>query len=85
MPYYLISRTLAADEEEDGRIQKEQVKKPIIQHTVYPIFEDEYRDEELEAILVNLHNRKQINYVYFENMASAKTVWNVDIMLKRYR
>jgi hypothetical protein len=63
-------------------MDEEQGKVP---YEVYKIFQDEHRDQDLEALIVNLYNSNEVNYVYFENMASATTVWNVDIMLKRYR
>jgi Ulp1 protease family, C-terminal catalytic domain len=74
MPYCIINRTETMDEEQ-GKVPYE----------VYKIFQDEHRDQDLEALIVNLYNSNEVNYVYFENMASATTVWNVDIMLKRYR
>jgi hypothetical protein len=74
MPYKIINRTKAMDEVEEKVV-----------YQVYDIIQNDHRDQELESLIVNLYNSYEINYVYFENMASASTVWNVDVMLKRYR
>jgi Ulp1 protease family, C-terminal catalytic domain len=48
------------------------------------IFQVKDRDIELEALIVDLFNSKQINYVFFENMPSVEIAYNVDMMLQQH-